>query len=316
MLKVSIPSFKYRTDEILSAIAFTVQPGEHLAVLGESGCGKSTLLHLIYGLLPLKEGAIYWKNERVKGPQETLIPGHRTMKLVAQELNIQPFATVIENIKDHLTGNDEREQGTIEELLQVVGLEPFGNTLVKQLSGGQKQRVALAKALANAPELLLLDEPFSSIDTFRKNTLRRQVYRYLKKQGISCITATHDAEEALMYADQILMLRQGTIECMGTPRAIFNTANTPYQIGFFGEVTLLPNHLFEENEKGTRPLLPHQLKVCDRKTSLQVSVVASYFKGSHYLIYGKWDGLSVFFIHDNPLKINEKVYLSLKNISE
>jgi ABC-type sulfate/molybdate transport systems ATPase subunit len=312
MLDVAIQSFAYGKDITLSNIAFKSDTGEHLALLGESGCGKSTLLHLIYGLLPLQHGRISWFHSKVLGPNDTLIPGHPEMKLVAQELNILPYATVRENIREYLSGNDERESNLIIELLEVVELSQYGNTLVKNLSGGQKQRVALAKALAKQPQLLLLDEPFSSIDTFRKNRLRRRLYAYLKKMNISCITATHDAEEALLYADRILLLRHGTLVRMDTPQVLFSNFKTPYEAGFFGEVTLLPQRFFQNNHLSPKPLLPHQLKVSDTRTELAVRVVASYYKGTHYLIYGLYDEEAVYFLHHSQLNINENVYLSIK----
>ena len=183
MLKVEINSFAYSEKTILKDVSFTLKPGEHLSILGESGCGKSTLLHLVYGLLHLENGSIFYKEKKLLGPTKTLIPGESFMKLVAQEFNIMPFTTVAENLGSHLSGLDEeKDKKRIDELLEVVEMEAFKNTLVKNLSGGQKQRVALAKALANEPEILLLDEPFSSIDVFRKNKLQRKIFNYLKKK--------------------------------------------------------------------------------------------------------------------------------------
>ncbi|MFT5078496.1 MAG: iron(III) transport system ATP-binding protein, partial [Patiriisocius sp.] len=186
MLDINIDSFAYPDTEnksVLQQVSFTLKQGEHLAVLGESGCGKSTLLHLIYGLINLSDGSIHHNKNKLLGPKHNLIPGEPFMKLVAQELDIMPFISVAENIASHLDRNDRaKDDARVDDLLDVVQLTPFKHVKVKNLSGGQKQRVAIAKALAQQPEVLLLDEPFSSIDTFLKNTLRRSFFNYTRSQ--------------------------------------------------------------------------------------------------------------------------------------
>lgn len=311
MLKVEIDSFSYFEKTILKDIAFTLKPGEHLSILGESGCGKSTLLHLIYGLLHLENGAISYNKKRLLGPTKTLIPGESFMKLVAQEFNIMPFSTVIENLGSHLSGlNEEKEAEKIHELLKIVEMDTFKNTLVKNLSGGQKQRVALAKALANEPKILLLDEPFSNIDTFRKNKLQRKIFGYLKENNISCITATHDSEEALAFSNQILMLKNGKEEMRGTPEFIYENVSTVYQASFFGESNLLPKNLFSDEETSENIIVfPHQLKISQKITKLEVSVKKCYFKGNHYLIQGIWRDHTIFFRHCQPLEYNLVLHL-------
>ncbi|MEL6809752.1 MAG: ABC transporter ATP-binding protein [Bacteroidota bacterium] len=307
MLKVAIASFSYSESEILKDISFQLKRGHHLAVLGESGCGKSTLLHIIYGLLHLENGTLYWDDKKLLGPKYNLIPGEPFMKLVAQEFNVMPFISVADNIATHLSRQDmESDRARVNELLDVVDLKTFKDTQVKLLSGGQKQRVALAKALAKQPEILLLDEPFSNIDTFRKNKLRRNLFAYLKQKNISSITATHDSEEALAFSDRILMLKKGKLESFGTPEEVYRKASTPYQAGFFGEVTHLPAGLFSSEAE---ILLPHQLKVSEKKTKFQVTVERSYFKGSCYLILANWNGQNVFFQHGNSLDKESNVYL-------
>lgn len=310
MLSVSIKSFAYDSKTILRDIDFKLKHGNHLAVLGESGCGKSTLLHLVYGLLHLEQGTITWEGEQLKGPHHTLIPGEPSIKLVAQDLNVMPFTTVRENIAEHLSRlNPEEESDRVNTLLNVVDLEPYANRKVKNLSGGQKQRVALAKALAKAPKLLLLDEPFSSIDTFRKNKLRRSLFRYLKEEDISCITATHDAEEALAFSDELLLLKEGKMERFGKPETIYNNLNTEYQAGFFGDVSVLPP---ETVPSGKKILLPHQLTISKKETKIRVEVTTSFFKGSHYLIEAIYKGNPIFFNHFEALEKNKIVYLSVK----
>ncbi len=312
MLKIEIDSFSYSKKTILKDIAFKLSPGEHLSILGESGCGKSTLLHLIFGLLHLEHGSIFYNEKKLLGPTKTLIPGEPFMKLVAQEFNIMPFTTVAENLGSHLSRLDEeKDEKRISELLKIVDMEAFKNTLVKNLSGGQKQRVALAKALANEPEILLLDEPFSNIDTFRKNKLQRRIFNYLKEKNISCITATHDSDEALSFSDQILMLKDGTEEMFGTPEFIYKNVGTKYQAGFFGEANLLPKNLFTNEETSESTIIfPHHLKISKEKTRLEVTVKKCYFKGSYYLIEANFKGSEIFFHHIQKLKEGKTFYIA------
>lgn len=313
MLAVTIDSFSYSEKQVLKKVSFQLNKGEHLSVLGESGCGKSTLLHLIYGTLQLTEGTISWDKKPLLGPSHNLIPGESFIKLVAQEYELMPFTTVAENIAENLSRqNSKKDADRVSELLNVVALSDFKNTKVKFLSGGQKQRVALAKALAKAPELLLLDEPFSSIDTFQKNHLQRTLFLYLKKNNIACITATHDSEEALSFSDKLILLKDGEIDACGTPEEIYKDLSTVYRAGFFGEVNVLPKTaFFSESSSEELILLPHQLTVSDTETKLQVTVKKSYFKGYYYLIQAEWKNKDLFFLHSEIIPEGNKPYLIL-----
>ncbi|MCB0456879.1 MAG: ABC transporter ATP-binding protein [Flavobacteriaceae bacterium] len=312
MLQVAIHSFSYTEKEILSEINFHLHKGSHLAVLGESGCGKSTLLHLIYGLLHLENGDLQWGDKKLLGPKFNLVPGEDFIKLVAQEFNVMPFISVAENIATHLPRLDlKADHKRVQELLSVVDMEPYANVMVKNLSGGQKQRVALAKALAKKPELLLLDEPFSNVDVFRKNTLRRKLFSYLKSNHITCITATHDAEEALAFSDIILLLKDGKMERFTSPENLYHSFKNSYQASFFGEVSLIPAGILSAEEK---ILLPHQLTVSESKTALQVEVTQSYFKGKYYIVEAIYNNITtLFFESDVSINSGTKVYLQLVN---
>ena len=309
MLKVHINSFSYQDFEVLKEVVFSLQKGEHLAILGESGCGKSTLLNIIYGLLHLEKGSLLWEEKPLLGPKYNLIPGEDFIKLVAQEFNVMPFISVAENIATYLPRLDTKaDNHRVQELLTVVEMESFAHVMVKNLSGGQKQRVALAKALAKKPELLLLDEPFSNIDVFRRNSLRKKVFGYLKEKNISCITATHDAEEALAFSDIILILKEGKMERFDTPESLYHSLENSYQAGFFGEVSSIPKGIISSEEK---VLLPHQLKVSEVKTDLCVKVEKNYFKGSHYLIESRYLENVIYFNSQIPLSDDETYFLCL-----
>jgi ABC-type sulfate/molybdate transport systems ATPase subunit len=307
MLQVQIDSFSYANSEILKDISFFLEAGEHLSILGESGSGKSTLLHLIYGLLQLEHGTIFWNEQQLLGPKHNLIPGEPFMKMVTQEYNIMPFTSVSENIATHLPRTHmEQDAERVIELLDVVDLLPFKDALVKNLSGGQKQRVALAKALAKAPELLLLDEPFSSIDAFRKSKLSRNLFAYLKSNTISCITITHDSDEALAFSDTILMLKDGRKIAQGPTLKVYQNMSTAYEAGFFGDASTIPGGVFTSEEL---VVLPHQLSVCSKETNLKVVVEASYFKGNYYLVEALFGQQLVYFNHSAKLDKGEFKYL-------
>ena len=311
MMKVDIHSFAYDTKQVLGNINFQLERGNHMAVLGESGCGKSTLLHIIYGLLNLEKGTVFWEGTQLLGPNYNIVPGESFIKLVAQEYNVMPFITVAENVAEHLPRIDsEADAKRVQELLEVVDMVPFSNVMVKNLSGGQKQRVALAKALAKEPELLLLDEPFSHIDTFRKNGLRRKLYGFLKDHNISCITATHDSAEALAFSDKLLILKDGRTEVLGNPEEIYSTISNIYQAGFFDEVNVLPSVVFDDDIKNNDLILfPHQLRISSTETPLEIEVMKSYFKGNTYLIEGFFGNTALFFNSERKLSPGSRVFL-------
>ncbi len=238
MLKVRDLSFAYNPEiPVLEGISFALEQGGHLCIMGESGCGKSTLLKALYGLLDLDGGEISWKDKKVLGPAYNLVPGMPFFKFVAQESDLMPFTTVADNVSKYLSRIDmEESKRRTEELLEVIGMSKFADTKVKNLSGGQKQRVALARALALNPELLLLDEPFSQVDNFKKNELRRTLFRYLKEKNIACIVATHDSEDALSFSDKMLVIKDNSLEAFGSPQDLFQNPPNKYVASLFDDV--------------------------------------------------------------------------------
>ncbi len=286
MLVVEEISFAYLNNVTLNKISFNLERGQHLAVMGESGCGKSTLLKAIYGLLDLSDGSIFCNDEQLLGPEHHLVPGHPFMKFLTQELNIMPYTTVFENVAEHLSRfyMQEREERALE-LIEVVDLTAFKDVKVINLSGGQKQRVALAKVLAKEPEILLLDEPFSQIDHFRKNELRYRLFGYLKSKNISCITATHDRNDVLPFADEVIIMRDGKIISKNTPLEIFNTPKDIYTASLFSEVNEIPANLFDERLPNTKVILyPNEIIINDNSDGIDGIVSKCYYFGDSYVL--------------------------------
>ena len=293
MLQVKNITFGYQEQSVLTNISFNVKEGEHLAVIGESGSGKSTLLNLIYGELDVLEGEIFWKSKQILGPKFNLIVGFDFMKYVTQEFDLMPFISVEENVGKFLSNfYPTKKKERVSELLKVVELTEFTTTKVKNLSGGQKQRVALARAIAKQPEILLLDEPFSHIDNFKKQSLRRSLFRYLKEKKITCIVATHDKNDVLSYADNMIVLHDSKIIAHNTPEQLYNHPETPLIASFFEEFNILKDYGI---------VYAHHLKIV-AKSKLKAKVIKSYFNGNTYIIEAIMNEKNIFISHRESIK--------------
>lgn len=303
MLQVKNIHFSYEEIEVLKNISFSVKQGEHLSIIGESGSGKSTLLKVIYSEYDINQGNIFWKDQEILGPKHNLVVGYDFMKYAAQEFDLMPFISVEENIGKFLSNFYlEEKQKRIAELIEVVELTKVAKTKVKLLSGGQKQRVALARALAKQPEIILLDEPFSHIDNFKKQSLRRSVFKYLKENNIACIVATHDKEDVLGFADKMIVLNNHKIAVNDTPENLYKNPETPLIASFFGEFNVINDEIIYAN----------QLQVVE-KSDLKAIVKQCYFKGSYYLVEADLNGENVFFESDLEFKKREKIHLSISS---
>ncbi|WP_281228161.1 ABC transporter ATP-binding protein [Flavobacterium aquiphilum] len=313
MLQVQNISFGYTEKIIIQNVGFTVSKGQNIAILGESGCGKSTLLKLIYGMYDLNEGQIFYNEKEILGPKFNLIPGMPFMKYLAQDFDLMPYETVAENVGKFLSnGFLPLKKLRIQELLEMVEMTEYANVKAKLLSGGQQQRVALAKVLALEPEVLLLDEPFSHIDNFRKNALRRNLFAYLKKKGITTFIATHDSTDALSFSDETIVLHQGRIIEKGPSADVYNYPLNKYVASLFGEVNELKlSQLMPiDGEDEIILLYPHQLKL-DPSGSIKAVAKQSFFKGSRYLIKAVFDKKVIFFEHESALEVNQEVVLKI-----
>jgi ABC-type sulfate/molybdate transport systems ATPase subunit len=303
MLQIKDISFHYDKTPVLKSISFSVDAGEHVSIIGESGSGKSTLLKLLYGELDVDKGQIIWKDTQILGPKHNLVVGYDFMKYVSQEFDLMPFITVSENIGKHLSNfYPEEKQARIKELLEVVELTEFANTKVKLLSGGQKQRVALARALAKEPEILLLDEPFSHIDNFKKQSLRRNLFNFLKANNIACVVASHDKEDVLPYSDNMIVLDNLNIVANNSPKHLYKHPQTPLIASFFGEFNVIDGQI----------VYAHQLQVVEH-SGLKANIKHCYFKGTYFLIEAELKEETVFFEHSESITPKTVVCLSVLN---
>jgi iron(III) transport system ATP-binding protein len=205
---------------VLRRVDLVVPSGKLAAVLGPSGCGKTTLLRIIAGFESADRGNVLIDSVQVAGPDRQVPPERRRVGVVPQEGALFPHLTVAANVGFGLS-RARRRTGRIDELLALVGLGGFGHRMPNELSGGQQQRVALARALAPEPALILLDEPFSALDTGLRAAVREDVRSALQTAGATAVLVTHDQEEALSMADLVAVMWDGRIAQAAAPDELY-----------------------------------------------------------------------------------------------
>jgi iron(III) transport system ATP-binding protein len=223
---------------VLRGVNLNVPAGSLVAVLGLSGCGKTTLLRAIAGFERVQRGRIALGTQTLDDGRVYVPPEHRGIGYVPQEGALFPNLSVRANIAFGLS-RAQRRTSVVDELLELVGLVPLARRYPHQLSGGEQQRVALARALARRPEVLLLDEPFSSLDASLRATVREEVSALLRSQGATTVLVTHDQEEALSLADTVAVLRDGVIVQQGTPAELYSTPVDAPLASFLGAANLI-----------------------------------------------------------------------------
>lgn len=240
-LEVKQVRIGYGGPDIVKGVDLGLDRGAIGCLLGPSGCGKTTLLRAIAGFEPVEAGEIKLGGRLVSSPGHNLPPEKRRVGMVFQDLALFPHLSVADNIAFGLRPLDaDHRRRRVAELLELIGLEASGPLFPHQLSGGQQQRVALARAMAPRPELLLLDEPFSSLDMEIREKLAREVGRILKQEELTALLVTHDQFEAFAMADEIGVMAQGTIQQWDTAYNLYHRPKTRFVANFIGEGALLP----------------------------------------------------------------------------
>ena len=236
-LDVACVNHAFGPRTVVREASLAVSPGEILCLFGPSGCGKSTLLRVIAGLEPLQEGRIFIEGRKVADPTAHVAPEDRSVTLLFQDFALFPHLSVVDNVTfglRHLSPDKRLERAR--EVLRQVGMIDYADRFPHTLSGGEQQRVALARARAPRPRVMLLDEPFSSLDVRLRNRLRDMVLHVLKRTTAATVIVTHDPEEAMFMGDRIAVMLEGRIVQTGTPQELYHEPATPYVAGLFGDL--------------------------------------------------------------------------------
>jgi len=311
---------KFGSYQAADNISFSIEKGKLIGLLGPSGSGKTTILRMIAGLETPDSGDIMIDGSRVND----LPASHRGIGFVFQNYALFRYMTVFDNIAFGLEvqKNDKAYiKQRVSELIKLIGLEGLEKRRPHQISGGQKQRVAFARALAANPHLLLLDEPFAAIDAKVRKELRTWLRETINKIGITSIFVTHDQDEAVEVADEIIITNSGRIEQIGTPMDIYKNPATPFAAKFIGESITVENygrfHGFEMDESYDKAVLrPEFVRVTKTEnelyshTSERGTVEGVFFRGNMLELRLSVSGINIFTyrsLEDDVIAVGEEV---------
>jgi iron(III) transport system ATP-binding protein len=243
-LELEDVSKSYGATSAADRVSLRAAPGELVTLIGPSGCGKSTTLRLVAGLERPDGGTIRIAGEEVAGRRTWVLPERRRVGLVFQDHALFPHLTVARNVAfgiDRLPRSEQRAR--VGEVLDLVRLGDLASRYPHELSGGEQQRVALARALAPRPAVVLLDEPFSSLDETLRAQVRAETVSALRETGTTAMLVTHDQTEALSTGDRVVVMRGGRIEQADTPQRVFEAPATRFVASFMGDADFLPAHV-------------------------------------------------------------------------
>lgn len=276
----------------LKSLNLNIKKQQILALLGESGSGKSTLLKIIAGQIQLDKGEYSINEVPVVEKRVEMMNSIEGIDYLDQESEIPPFVSIQNSLERKLIKYEsEWSQRRIRKLIKIMRLEGLENKKPEELSGGQRQRAALAITLAAEPELILLDEAFTSMDFQLKHQIQLDLFDFIRKQKITAIVVTHDPNDALKFADKIAVLRKGKIIQKGSPEKIYNLPKTKYTAELFGLVNKVV-----ENES-VNFIRPEKVKIRKNKGKIQAEIIHEYFSGSQYLYILK-SGNKKFYAYD------------------
>lgn len=299
-------------------ISFTQEQFQKIAIAGETGCGKTTLLKMIAGLEQPSAGIILFEDKKVIGPEEQLLPGHKSIAYLSQHFELRNNYFVHEWLE---MGNKLSEPEA-SNIYTICRIEHLLKRKTDQLSGGERQRIALARLLTTAPKLLLLDEPFSNLDANHKAIIKSVIDDIGEKLMITCVMVSHDVLDILSWADTILVMKEGKQVQQATPHEVYHNPVNEYCAGLSGDYTLLDGQFtndlipvpFEDNEKKLLLRPEHFTLSRSGKESAAATIQKILFCGSYYLteVIIAQKKIRVRTSHDQ-FKVGAQVYLSAKS---
>ncbi len=293
----------------LNNISFTQHRFQKIAIAGETGSGKSTLLKMVAGLVQPDAGEILFNGKKVKGPLETLLPGHLGIAYLSQHFELRNNYRVEEEL-DYLNQLGKEEADALFEVCRISHLVKRKTT---EVSGGEKQRISLARLLLSSPKLLLLDEPYSNLDIIHKNILKKVVHDLGEKLGITCLLISHDPNDLLSWADEIIILKEGSVIQQSSPFQVYNEPTNEYVAALFGSYNVLSQPLY--NAFAETPVEENNRRFFIRPEQFLINVLQRKFvkgKAADIRFLGSASEVDVLFDNEEMITVRT----NLTNISK
>ncbi len=313
-LEVNNVSKQEEGKNILKDISIVLNKGHKLGLMGETGSGKSSLMKIISGYLKTDTGQVLFNGEKILPPDEVLIPGHKGIAYLSQHFELRNNYRVIELLEMASQLNDQEA----EKIFEICKIQHLLQRKTNQLSGGEKQRIALSRLLITKPSLLILDEPYTNLDRYHKNIITKVIHEVSDQLDITCILVSHDPVDILSWANDVIILKNGTIVQQGAPKDVYYSPNSQYTAGVMGDYSMLTeNHTNILQQWGIRNLTyplfirPEHLSiVSESPNTVEAFVQKILFCGGYYMIYAKVDNLKLMVQTTNDsLKTGEKVFI-------
>ena len=295
---------KYYKKEnlIIKKLNFSVKKGEIISFLGESGSGKTTFLKCLAGLEMINSGSVKLNGKILNGKNQFVTPQKRNIGFVFQDYPLFPHLNLKDNILFNLNNTNTKK---LDYILSLSGLESLIDRFPHELSGGEQQRACVARALIREPDLLLLDEPFSNLDSEIKESMREEIHRILKETNTTTILVTHDINDALNIADRILIFKAGILQQYDDPINMYCEPVNCYCAKILGDL----NKILTNGD--VHYLRPENFNIV-KKSKYEVLVEKCFFQGKEYKIKGSCDGETWTFFSSKPLNINQKIFIDYK----
>jgi ABC-type glutathione transport system ATPase component len=303
---------------LVNNVRFSIDAFKKVALMGETGSGKSTVMKMMAGLVQASSGNAYFEGQRIKGPDEVLLPGQPAIAYLSQHFELRSNYRVHELLEMANKMEDE-EAG---EIYLICRINHLLDRKVHQLSGGERQRIALARLLVGKPRLLLLDEPFTNLDLFNNRIINEVIHQVCNKMAITCVLVSHDPVEVLSWADELLIMKHGQLVFQGSPKEAYARPQDEYIAGLLGEYNLIsPDQISlyklfgVEGAEETIFIRPEKIGVGQDPTKgVQGTVMEVKFLGVHYRLLIRTSEMDLIAYVEKAPSIHDQVFIFPKSL--
>ena len=302
---------------LVKEVCFSIDAFKKVALMGETGSGKSTVMKMVAGLVQPSSGNVFFEGQRIKGPDEVLLPGHTAIAYLSQHFELRNNYRVLELLEMANKMEDEEAAS----IYLICRINHLLDRKVHQLSGGERQRIALARLLVGKPRLLLLDEPFTNLDLFNNRIINDVIHQVCNKMAITCVLVSHDPVEVLSWADELLIMKHGQLVFQGSPQEAYARPQDEYIAGLLGEYNLISpaqktlyKHFGIAGKEETIFIRPEKMGIgTDPNKGIPGSVIEVKFLGAHHGLLVRTSEMDLIVYTETAPDIKDKVYVFAKN---